>query len=82
MGKINNITKETCIIDGHTIDIGMSIGASIFPDDGIDADSLIKSADEAMYKAKKQGKNCVEYAKNDLNLYCLHQMSKTINFSI
>lgn len=80
--KINNITKEACIIDGNTIDIGMSIGASIFPDDGIDAESLIKSADAAMYKAKKQGKNCVEYAKNDLNLYCLHQMSKTINFSI
>ena len=80
--KINNITNEACVVDGHTIDIGMSIGASIFPDDGIDADTLIKSADAAMYKAKKQGKNCIEYAKNDLNLYCLRQMSKTINYTI
>jgi diguanylate cyclase (GGDEF)-like protein/PAS domain S-box-containing protein len=82
--KINNITNTPCVIDGNTINIGMSIGASIFPEDGIDAAELIKSADDAMYKAKKRGKNRVEYAKLDINQYCLLQMTemKAIDYSI
>jgi len=82
--KINNITNTPCVINGNTINIGMSIGASIFPEDGIDAEELIKSADEAMYKAKKRGKNRVEYAKFDINQYCLLQMTDTaaLNYSI
>jgi len=80
--KINNITNVPCIIDGNIIDIGMSIGASIFPEDGIDATQLIKSADEAMYRAKKQGKNRVEYSKLDIQQYCLLQMNDVINYSI
>jgi diguanylate cyclase (GGDEF)-like protein len=38
------------------IPIGMSIGASIFPADGQDANALINSADKAMYKVKREGR--------------------------
>jgi predicted signal transduction protein with EAL and GGDEF domain len=54
----------------------MSIGASIFPEDGINAPELIKSADEAMYKAKRSGKNRIEFSKVDIEQYCLMQMTK------
>ncbi|MDF1878356.1 diguanylate cyclase [Sulfurimonas sp. SAG-AH-194-C20] len=37
--------------------ISVSIGISFFPDDGIDIDTLINNADEAMYKVKQSGKN-------------------------
>ena len=40
--------------------IAVSIGVSCFPDDGIDADSLIRSADRALYRAKEQGRDCVK----------------------
>ena len=80
--KINNITNTPYIIDGNIINIGMSIGASIFPDDGINGNELINSADEAMYKAKKRGKNRIVYAKEDLNQYCLLQIEEAINYSI
>lgn len=43
--------------EGLNIAITMSIGISIFPQDGADADTLIKKADIAMYKVKQHGKN-------------------------
>ena len=37
--------------------VGSSIGISIFPEHGIDADTLIKNADLGMYEAKRKGGN-------------------------
>lgn len=49
--------KEPFVIDDHKIIITPSIGIAIFPDDGNDAETLVKNADIAMYHAKEQGKN-------------------------
>lgn len=43
------------------VDISCSIGVSFAPEDGGDFDSLFNSADQAMYKAKGQGKDCYEF---------------------
>ncbi len=80
--KIKDITNHPYNINGLNIDIGMSIGASIFPDDGITGKELISSADVAMYKAKKQGKNRIEYSKTDIQQYCLLEMNKSISYAI
>jgi diguanylate cyclase (GGDEF)-like protein/PAS domain S-box-containing protein len=51
-------------IAGHEITTTVSIGVSVYPDDGTDTDELLKNADIAMYKAKEAGKNnCQFYAK-------------------
>ncbi|HLP99315.1 MAG TPA: diguanylate cyclase [Sideroxyarcus sp.] len=44
-------------IEGQTVNIGTSIGISICPDDATDRTTLIKFADEAMYRAKQAGRN-------------------------
>lgn len=44
-------------IEGNTVSITTSAGVSIYPDHGGDADTLIKSADLALYEAKRAGKN-------------------------
>ena len=43
------------LIDGHQIVIGASVGVTIAPTDGVDADHLLKNADMALYRAKSQG---------------------------
>lgn len=44
-------------IDGCTVRVTASVGSSIYPDDGIDADGLIKLADAAMYRSKNEGRD-------------------------
>ncbi len=53
-------------IEGHKLQMTCSIGISHFPDQAKDLDTLIKFADTAMYKAKAQGKNCIEVYSTEL----------------
>lgn len=43
----------------HEIELSVSIGIALFPEQGEQITQLIAAADEAMYKAKKRGKNCI-----------------------
>lgn len=45
----------------HTVYMKLSIGAAMFPKDGLTAEELLKHADAAMYKAKDLGKNNVQF---------------------
>ena len=47
--------------------IGGSIGISVYPADGSDAEMLIKSADTAMYHAKESGRNNFQFFTADMN---------------
>lgn len=61
--KILNRLSEPYEIAGHTFEISASIGAALYPEDGVDAKSLIKSADMAMYEAKNSGRSNVQFAR-------------------
>ncbi len=45
-------------IENHAVSISASIGATIYPNDNADADTLLRHADQAMYEAKQHQKNC------------------------
>jgi diguanylate cyclase (GGDEF)-like protein len=60
--KFLNAFSEDFLIDGHTIHIGTSIGISLYPRDGDTPDLLMQLSDEAMYAAKKNGKNTYRQA--------------------
>ena len=66
--RINDSLSEVFKIKGHEIFVSSSIGISIYPLDGGDAEELIKNADLAMYHAKDRGKNCFQYYKKELNI--------------
>ncbi|MBI4679805.1 MAG: diguanylate cyclase [Nitrospirae bacterium] len=50
---------SSCKDDINEVSVTVSIGASMFPDDSVDKDGLIKAADDALYMTKKMGKNKV-----------------------
>ncbi len=62
---IDSLQDPFCFND-HCINIGASIGISIFPSDGADVDGLVKRAELALYKAKEQGRNTYQYFSQEL----------------
>jgi diguanylate cyclase (GGDEF)-like protein/PAS domain S-box-containing protein len=55
--RIMNKLSEPMTLKGETLTVSASIGVTIYPDDNVDADSLLRHADHAMYTAKQLGKN-------------------------
>ncbi|HEX2828672.1 MAG TPA: EAL domain-containing protein [Burkholderiales bacterium] len=55
--KVLDALSGTLDLDGHEAYVTASIGIATYPLDGADADSLIRNADVAMYRAKAAGKN-------------------------
>ena len=56
-GKILGRVAQPCTIAGNDIQTSLSIGISLYPDDGSDAETLVKNADNAMYYAKAGGRS-------------------------
>lgn len=55
-------------IAGQELHVTTSIGISIYPADGEDAETLLKNADTAMYQAKKAGRNNYLFFESDMNV--------------
>ena len=73
-----------CLIDpiscnGHELHITTSIGISIFPYDGSDAETLIKHADISMYRAKELGRNKAVYYTAEMNAGSRKQLAMETN---
>jgi diguanylate cyclase (GGDEF)-like protein/PAS domain S-box-containing protein len=62
-------------IAGQDVHIDGSIGISVYPEDGKDAETLIKNADTAMYHAKETGRNNFQFFKGDMNLRAVERQS-------
>lgn len=62
-------------IDQHNLHLTVSIGISIYPDDGTDAETLMKHADFAMYHAKDRGRDNCQFFKPDMNSRALERQT-------
>jgi diguanylate cyclase (GGDEF)-like protein len=62
--KLRLSLKHPFVVDGHTLCISCCVGVAVYPQNGADAVSLTKSADEAMYRAKEAGRDCVRLSES------------------
>ena len=72
--KLLDCIAEPMVLDGHEIRVSASIGIAVFPDDGMDSDTLIKNADIAMYHAKDKGKGNYQFYSEKLNTSTLKRL--------
>ncbi|MBS1146469.1 MAG: diguanylate cyclase/phosphodiesterase [Proteobacteria bacterium] len=72
--KLLKSLAEPFKLDKRRYAVGASIGISVFPDDGLDANTLLRQADLAMYQAKKR-RSGFEYFSDELNTVAQQQLS-------
>jgi diguanylate cyclase (GGDEF)-like protein/PAS domain S-box-containing protein len=73
--KILQVVAEVHSIDRNDLHITASIGVSVYPDDGLDAETLIKNADTAMYQAKENGHQSYQFFKVAMNVRAVERQS-------
>jgi diguanylate cyclase (GGDEF)-like protein/PAS domain S-box-containing protein len=62
-------------IDKSVLQVSVSIGITVFPHDPVDGDLLMRHADQAMYVAKKSGKNCFHFYDINTDIQILNPAS-------
>jgi len=74
-GRMLRAVAEPHMVAMHELHVTASIGVSIFPDDGLNAETLIKNADTAMYQAKENGRRSYQFFKPAMNARAVERQS-------
>jgi len=72
--KIISCLTETFIIQSHKIHLGVSVGISIYPNDGEIPLELLRNSDTAMYRAKKAGGNQLQFYDESMSRQLRHRL--------
>jgi diguanylate cyclase (GGDEF)-like protein/PAS domain S-box-containing protein len=73
--KLMSVLHDVFVIEGRELFVTASVGVTLFPEDSSDADTLIKNADVAMYRAKELGRNAYQFYKSEMNASAVERMS-------
>ena len=60
--KVLDAIRQPVLIDEHELYVTTSIGIALYPEDGMDTETLLREADRAMYRAKDSGRNNFQFA--------------------
>lgn len=72
--RIIRTLSQPISLQGHNPVVTPSIGIAMYPQDGRDADALIRNADTAMYAAKADGRSCFRFYNEEMNARSLEQL--------
>ena len=73
--KLMEAMAKPLLISDHELHITLSIGISLYPDDGKDVETVIRNADTAMYHAKKNGRNKYQVFTPEMNAHAVARQS-------
>ena len=65
--RVSNAMREVFPVDGQQLRVTASIGVSIYPVDGKNGETLIRNADAAMYRARKNGRQICQFYNPEMN---------------
>ncbi|HEV8431781.1 MAG TPA: PAS domain S-box protein, partial [Thermoanaerobaculia bacterium] len=65
--KVLDAVAQPARVEGHELYVTTSIGIALYPNDGDSAESLLKNADNAMYRAKELGRNLYQLCTPEMN---------------
>jgi diguanylate cyclase (GGDEF)-like protein/PAS domain S-box-containing protein len=71
---LDELTKPI-LLEGHELFVTASIGVSMYPSDATNGEELIQSADAAMYKSKKLGRNTYQLSNEELRVQASERFS-------
>lgn len=72
--NIIDTVREQIFIDNMELNVGWSIGISLFPENGIKYETLLKNSDMAMYEAKEKGRNNFQYFDDMMTVVAQHRL--------
>jgi len=76
--RILHSVEDPIQVEDRSYYIGASIGIALYPNDGEDTSSLLRSADIAMYRAKENGKNRFQFFTPSLDRIAQHRMAMEV----
>ena len=73
--RILSSLAEPILLEGTEVNLGASIGVSMYPADGSTVQALLQNADSAMYKAKERGRNNYQFFTQDMHTKAMKRLS-------
>jgi diguanylate cyclase (GGDEF)-like protein len=73
--RLLRVFEPPFYLNAHELHVSISMGISIFPFDGEDVETLVKNADQAMFRAKENGRNSYQLYTHAMNKSALQRLS-------
>jgi diguanylate cyclase (GGDEF)-like protein/PAS domain S-box-containing protein len=74
MQRVLACVAEPWVVNGLELQVTCSIGVTLYPNDALDAETLLRHADSAMYRAKELGRNNFQYFTAEMNLHATERL--------
>ena len=79
--RILNALTKPHLIDNHLVQINGSMGISVYPEDGVEMQTLVHNADTAMYNAKERGRNNFQFFGIEMTQRVVERQSMASNLA-
>lgn len=74
--KIREALRRPLELPGHQVTVTASIGISVYPSDSLDADTLIRNGDIAMYRSKNAGRDTYRFFTAEMNTRAIERLDQ------